>query len=583
MPRSHTSRKTLQVLTLLPFVLMLAACGGGGIDPLRPDDSPAYAEDLFDDAVTEREPTNPIVRTYSSLALADPPLAHNFKTGRAEPVDVAGHCDEYAGGSIKCEYPPGFGHWYHAGHYPEGIPRSDGGYGRQPSESSALGHGDKPLKGLPSQRASDAHRPPIHRSANLLYVGADVLPLIGSIPILGYWDEVAVRYGSLDDVETNTLSSYLSDMAKQHSVLPHQALTLRFAEGTSEPHINQTIHAVRLINTALPRESRIQVSTDPVTPLSTERAPDGEIHIDFAPKSQWQIQNPAASAFAIRYFDPTSEYEQRPFGFQKLRSGRYSGRVISSLYDSDHPANEIFAIHVIVHELLHVLGLSHIEDNLLSDVGSIMNVGRSHIGATDQPRAVLFPVDRAGLVMLYGPRFRDEMSLGPWLDTIRHVRGDLPEVAFGVASQNGLWAPWSYGWYPATSLADSTMLSGSVTWRGGLLGFDTTDAAVAGDAAITVDMMALTGRADFTDLTVWTDKGLPETDDAIGVQLPGLPSRSTWGEGDLSYDLEVRGNTFTETGGDDGVLTGAFFGELHEGMGGILERDDLTAAFGGSR
>ena len=401
-----------------------------------------------------------------------------------------------------------------------------------------------------------------------MYVGADVLPLIGSIPILGYRDEVAVRYGSLDDVETNTLESYLSDMAKEHSVLPHQALTLRFAEGTSEPHINQTIHAVRLVNTALPQGFRIQVSTERVTALSTERVPDGEIHIDFAPKSQWQIPNPAASALAIRYFDSTSEYEQRPLGFQNSPSGRYSGRIISSLYDSDHSANEIFGIHVITHELIHVLGLSHIE----GDLGSIMNVSRSHIGATDQPRAVLFPADRAALAVLYGPRFRNELSWGPWIDKVGHVRGDLPEVAFGVTSQNGLWTPWSYGWNPETSLADNGTLSGSVTWRGELLGFDTTDAAVVGDAAIAVDMMALTGRADFTDLTV-----------AIGAQLPGLPSHSTWGDGDLSYNLEVRGNTFTEIGGDDGVLTGAFFGESHEAMGGTLQRDDLTAAFGGER
>ena len=45
----------------------------------------------------------------------------------------------------------------------------------------------------------------------------------------------------------------------------------------------------------------------------------------------------------------------------------------------------------------------------------------------------------------------------------------------------------------------------------------------------------------------------------------------------------VRGNTFRETGGDAGWLTGSFTGLLHEGVAGTLERTDLTAAFGGAR
>ena len=58
---------------------------------------------------------------------------------------------------------------------------------------------------------------------------------------------------------------------------------------------------------------------------------------------------------------------------------------------------------------------------------------------------------------------------------------------------------------------------------------------------------------------------------------------AVWGDGDLGYLITVNGNTFTRTGGDEGYLTGAFFGRRHEGMGGTLEREDLTAAFGGGR
>ena len=54
-----------------------------------------------------------------------------------------------------------------------------------------------------------------------------------------------------------------------------------------------------------------------------------------------------------------------------------------------------------------------------------------------------------------------------------------------------------------------------------------------------------------------------------------------WGDGNL--DIAVRGNTFQQTGGDEGILTGMFTGLQHEGAAGALVRDDLTAAFGANR
>lgn len=55
------------------------------------------------------------------------------------------------------------------------------------------------------------------------------------------------------------------------------------------------------------------------------------------------------------------------------------------------------------------------------------------------------------------------------------------------------------------------------------------------------------------------------------------------GNGDLRYFIAVRGNTFRETGGDEGILTGIFVGRNHEGATGTLERTDLVGAFGGIR
>ena len=67
-------------------------------------------------------------------------------------------------------------------------------------------------------------------------------------------------------------------------------------------------------------------------------------------------------------------------------------------------------------------------------------------------------------------------------------------------------------------------------------------------------------------------------------QAPGSAGSATlWDDGHLSYTVEVRGNTFTRIGGDSGIVTGAFLGTEHQAMGGTLQRDDLSAAFGGSR
>ena len=78
---------------------------------------------------------------------------------------------------------------------------------------------------------------------------------------------------------------------------------------------------------------------------------------------------------------------------------------------------------------------------------------------------------------------------------------------------------------------------------------------------------------------------MDEVTERWGVKVaPGrVGSATKWGDGDLEYAVEVRGNSFYRTGGDDGEVAGAFFGAAHEAMGGVLERSDLTAGFGGTR
>lgn len=96
---------------------------------------------------------------------------------------------------------------------------------------------------------------------------------------------------------------------------------------------------------------------------------------------------------------------------------------------------------------------------------------------------------------------------------------------------------------------------------------------VTGDAALAVELATLEGRLDFTGLERWGERA-----------APGAPgSGTTWGDGDLGYSIRVEGNAIEQTGGDEGDVTGAFFGPAHEAMGGVLRRDDLSAGFGGTR
>ena len=164
-------------------------------------------------------------------------------------------------------------------------------------------------------------------------------------------------------------------------------------------------------------------------------------------------------------------------------------------------------------------------------------------------------------------------ELGPWNDMSFHLRGDVGDVSFGVASFNGLLQPWASGPTPIMDLADNQALSGSATWTGRLLGFTSNSESLAGATHLSINLSTLSGRIDFTGLEHW---GVNADPGAIG-------SGQTWNDGDLGYGVIVRGNTFYQTGGDAGEVTGAFFGAGHEGMGGVVERSDMSAGFGGTR
>ena len=152
-----------------------------------------------------------------------------------------------------------------------------------------------------------------------------------------------------------------------------------------------------------------------------------------------------------------------------------------------------------------------------------------------------------------------------------HGELDIPGGAsFGIAFRNDLARPWAFGPEPSYPLAENQNVGGNATWDGALAGFTPEGRSVYGDAEISVNLGPLTGRADFNNLQ----------ESSLAKWQGDGGHWSIWGDGDLGYSIRVRGNTFRETGGDEGILTGSFVGRQHEGAVGTLERQDLSAAFG---
>ena len=399
---------------------------------------------------------------------------------------------------------------------------------------------------------------------------------------------------------------------------------VRLADGTSDEFAEYATRAVQLINAALPYEKRIVFSRDSAPPLAAiADVPDGDIFIDFAPYEDWNVPNkpPPGAAAGIDQTELVSHYntEAKRWEVQERRASHvwidseeiltafvlnpdtriWEEKVLESRVDDTDTIVKFYSddvvIQIVAHEIIHALSFQHPDPARFPK--SIMNIELFRerpvytAGAVFRinepvyvPGHILFPLDREALLAAYSrlepgtlPEDLSAESLGTWDDTSFHIRGDLDfpggQASFGVASRNGLVQPWAFGPTPWTNLADNPVLSETVTWNGALLGITPSAETVAGSARLAVELATLDGQLDFTTMEHW---GTNEAPGAIGTG-------ATWGDGDLGYAIEVRGNTFIQTGGDDGEVTGAFFGATHEAMGGVVERTDLAAGFGGKR
>ena len=195
--------------------------------------------------------------------------------------------------------------------------------------------------------------------------------------------------------------------------------------------------------------------------------------------------------------------------------------------------------------------------------------------------------DAAPYALVIGPGDISFGSLGPWDDSVVRIEGRFDrnptlasytglriKPAFGVDWRNGIARPWANGWAAFGSL-QSSGLTGTATWTGDIVGFTPAQEAVQGDSMLSVDIADLSGNAAFTALEHWS-----------GGAAPGARGTGTqWNDGDLHYSfaLDSGGTYLRSNGGDEGYVSGRFVGDYSEAVVGILERPDLTAAFGAKR
>ena len=483
------------------------------------------------------------------------------------------------------------------------------------------GFGARRLPGVAALEESDPSktRTPIVDVDETRYVGADAAPAPDSLAPAGDYAGVAVSSGGVRDGAGAErilafLERHIDEDSKYWIGEPGLATfadppVVRLATGASEALVASTEDAVRLINSALPRDRHIVFGTDPAPRLAAiGDVPDGEIFIDFAPSVDdwnhgWNVDFSPTRLMMVE-IDPLSEHnasaKRREHKGMRAAHVWFNNRVISNAAWIRNPVADTWEYQVLSAPVIESdtvrrvytgeTMVSRIARQLLRTLGFVGSIDPSefpdslvHDGAV--PRTGHLPsIDGEALLAAYArlepgtqPEDLSVESLGPWDDTSLHLRGDLEfaggRAAFGVALRNGLVRPWASGPAPLAALENNSALFGTVSWNGALLGLTPSAETVAGRARLAVELSTLDGQLEFTGLERWGE-----------MAAPGEAGSATrWGAGDLEYAVEVRGNSFHRTGGDDGEVAGAFFGAAHEVMGGVLERSDVTAGFGGTR
>lgn len=587
----RTTIGTLKALTILGLALALIACGGSGDDDSgtipMPDDEIQQPESLPDpepepepdpepesapqpepepeseprpEPETDPEPgpepepeTDPEPNATQAERLPFPLPGFNCPDHYGEGT----HCDLYSEDAFDIDNIPTFNI--------DALPLRDAS---SDGRHMPVYHDHSQLYGI------GVHDWGEHRR---IFVGTDRGEDLGQyLPLAGERGETLIRHGvHADGVRRSTLTAYLAESMGAAVVRYETPPVIRIDGSPTALEINHIVNAVELVNAALPKESRMRIGTP--------RPGEHVVSIGYAPYTMFDAGT-GATTWNTRGVVNGKE--------QIIGSRILVNRSAFAIHGHRH------FITLVAHEFMHALGLGHVSpdfDTLMEDSREVyrswQGFGLRYVADENgnpvavrpaggqaeipMPMSLLYPIDHEALQVLYTNLESGDnpADFGAWENTSLHIAGNGRHANFGVALRNGIAEPWAHGYLPPQDLAENAELRGQVTWHGTLVGLTPEAAAVTGDAEIGVTLGTLTGRADFTGLEVWAPHAAP------GEAGTG----TTWLDGDLGYAMEVDGNTFRETGGDDGRLTGIFTGHGHEGVGGTLERDDLTAAFGANR
>ena len=257
-----------------------------------------------------------------------------------------------------------------------------------------------------------------------------------------------------------------------------------------------------------------------------------------------------------------------------------SSKALVRLPDDMDTSEFTYPRSVIVHELLHALGISgHVDSIEFPD--SIMGTAGEYI---PNARHIISKIDREVLQIMYMSQLTDDYNdWGEWTDTSFHLMGQREDEAmqFGVALFNGLPQPWARGTYPHSRLADNPGLVGRATWTGRLVGFSG-PSPLGGQAELEVDLRTVADEESEHDLRfrdIFYVSRIENTD--------RTSTSSRWfSTRNIDYKVSVIDNTFANViaeGYEEGWVDGAFMGEEHEHMAGTVKRTDMVGAFGGSR
>lgn len=352
--------------------------------------------------------------------------------------------------------------------------------------------------------------------------------------------------------------------------------TVYVATGATAGQIAETRAVVGLINSALPQRWQLRFSSQPVP--AAESPQNGGIVVRFSAARTWPHRHDDNTlGLADWQYESTGEITAARVWLDPARNRTQQQRM-----------------EVLAHEMLHALGRGHADARRFPYT-------ITHESLNDERHVkgyILHQLDNEALLAVYSrmrpgtPAHLVSRDLGPWESESFNVLAVAPPlyggdpddldahlpglVMFGASERNGAVRPWALGHpFPDATLANSR-LTGSATWTGRLLGLTTRSEPLAGAAGMTIDIATLQGDLSFSGLETWGENRPPG---AIGTG-------ARWGDGDLDYEIQVRGNGFHRvagSGSDTGRVEGVFVGRTHERMVGIVDRYDMSAGFGGTR